>query len=177
MVFNVDFPKLKCEYLHIQATNFMGTRKAGIATKVPEVGPDSPDGPIHLTVTPPRRAREQVNLYHLDRDGALLAKHVSSGKMLRHADTDDERGADAAAPNATLETHALTAANFDYLHRTHPAGLFVAFCVPGYKLCQVGTTDASPPAPQLDASQPAPQPDASPPAPQLDTSPPAPARR
>ena len=62
MVFNVDFPKLKCEYLHIQATNFMGTRKAGIATKVPEVEPDSPDGPIHLTVTPPRRAREQVNL-------------------------------------------------------------------------------------------------------------------
>lgn len=34
MVFSVDFPKLNCEHLHIQATNFMGTRKAGLATKV-----------------------------------------------------------------------------------------------------------------------------------------------
>jgi uncharacterized membrane protein YqjE len=34
MIFNVDFPKLNCEHLHIHATNFMGTRKAGLSTKV-----------------------------------------------------------------------------------------------------------------------------------------------
>ncbi len=77
----------------------------------------------------------KVNLYHLDRDGALLAKHVSSKTALKHTDEDGD-GKDASTGTALLATQALNAANFDYAIRTHSAGLFVAFCIPNNKLCQ-----------------------------------------
>ena len=84
-----------------------------------------------------------MNLYHLDRDGTLLAKHVGPSKTLKHSDEDgDSDPAGNLTLPTTLATKALNAANFDYVHRSHPAGLFVAFCVPDNKQCK-----ARPPPP------------------------------
>jgi hypothetical protein len=80
-----------------------------------------------------------VSLYHLDRDGTLLAKHASPKEPPKHED-----GGDAASANLTLTTHPLNAANFDYTHRVHPAGLFVAFCVPSDRHCQARPAAALP---------------------------------
>jgi hypothetical protein len=66
MVFDIDFPHLQCEYCRIQATNFMGTHNAGLATR--------------------------VNKYHLDSAGTVLSKHVSLKSPLVH-ETAEELGA------------------------------------------------------------------------------------
>ena len=72
MVFDIDFPRLHCEYCRIQATNFMGTHNAGLATR--------------------------VNKYHLDYNGDVISKHVSLKSPLRHETIDGDR----EPTNATL---------------------------------------------------------------------------
>jgi hypothetical protein len=76
MVFDIDFPRLQCEYCRIQATNFMGTHNAGLATR--------------------------VNKYHLDKAGAVLGKHVSLKSPLVHEVIDDAETANSTAHTTPL---------------------------------------------------------------------------
>ena len=77
-------------------------------------------------------------MYHLDKDGTLLGRHTESKVPPA---IEDAVAADAAAAsgNSTVElfsTAALNAASFDYVHRTHPAGLFALFCIAKNRNCQ-----------------------------------------
>jgi len=112
MILNVDFPKLKCDYVNLKTTNFMGTRAAGMAPR--------------------------VNMYHLDRDGTLMAEHMPVANRAKKEKDEADPPAEEAPKEPPSETAVvpLSAANFDYVHRTNPGGLFVVFCVKEESNCK-----------------------------------------
>jgi hypothetical protein len=74
--FNISFPQLSCEYASVDATNFMGTHDAGIATRVSKIhldksgkqlGPFSERKPVsHQDDLPPIEHKELEKSKHVN---------------------------------------------------------------------------------------------------------------
>mmetsp|Transcript_7112 Transcript_7112/g.16279 ORF Transcript_7112/g.16279 Transcript_7112/m.16279 type:complete len:482 (-) Transcript_7112:57-1502(-) len=90
--FNMDFPRLKCDFAKISATNFMGTHMAGMALR--------------------------VNKVHLDQAGKAIARHEERKSPLKHSQDEVHEGPVATKDltqekfHATLQDHSVTIVSF-----------------------------------------------------------------
>jgi len=64
--FNFTFPRLKCEFASVDATNFMGTHDAGLAARVSKI--------------------------HLNKDGKTTTRHEDRSKALKHSTDETHDG-------------------------------------------------------------------------------------